>query len=468
MEPAKRILYYYNMSNSARPETDSGPLTHYQVIKRLLKMHPTWHFYIVCPVGCILPKSSRVTPIFIPFDTYNMNSRMGFDLYNLKDAIKISDYDYDMIYNNQPEISPALFIMLNNHPRITYSIPIINHVHWFVSPDNYMGNAGENMQTCNEPVTHQAIVGLLCGAATGVNSQWAKDFIIKESERFITPEKTEYLRQRIIPTTSGIDTVEIDKYKTEERFDKFTILWNSRLTAYTGATYFFEFLDKMWEEGYHNFQVICTNVVYMVFADKRISKYPYVKVMDHMATPDYLNLIWKVDCGVFMHIGWGAWSLATLELMTCGKPILAIDGRSAPELLGKDYPLFFAKATEDKDAYKGFRRKLLSMINDKEMCKKVGEKNRERVKSMFDWEKTIFEWDDLILKHCDFDLSNDDSEGKLKLLEYVKKKGSASKRDILNQFGGAISYTRYRKYLLTHGIYDDYTKAEVEYTSTMP
>jgi glycosyltransferase involved in cell wall biosynthesis len=466
--PIKRILYYYNISNSAAPEADSGPIAIYHTIKRLLKWNPTWHFYCVLPEGALFPKDPRVTPIYIPFDSYNMLGRVGFDLHNLKDAIKINEYDYDLIYNNQPEISPGIFILLNNHPRITYSIPILNHIHWFVSPDNYMGNAGENMQTCNEPVTHQTLVGMLCGQATGVDSLWAKEFILKEAERFITKDKIEYLRKTIFSLNPGVDIEEIDSYRTDKRFDKFTIIWNSRLTSYTGATLFFEFLDRMWDEGYRDFQVICTNIVYKVFADKRISKYDYVKLMDRMPLDEYYKVCWMADCGVFMHIGWGAWSIASCELMACHKPIVSISTRSAPEIFGEDYPLYFARSSEDNSAYRGFRRKMLKLMKDHEYAKKVGDMNRKRCEENFHWDKTVKAWDEMIHRFGDFNLSNGPSEGKIKLLEFVKKKGTATKKEVLKQFGGAISYTRYRRYLLTHGIYDDYTKSDALYCSEMP
>lgn len=471
----RRILYYLNVSNPTRPATDSGVILANEVISRLVKWNPEWHFYVICCEGTPLP-TERVTPIHIPYVSYNMFGRAGFDVHHLKEAVDINKYDFDTIFCNQPEISHSLFTLLNNHPRMTYTIPIINYFHWFVNGDTYMGNAGENIKACNDLYARQALVGALAGQGTMVNSEWEKEFILKDAEKYLKKKDAQWLRTRMRVGHPGVNINECDRVRTDERFDKFTILWNHRLSSYTGCSIFFEWMDRLWEEGIRDFQVVMTNVANRVFAHKRMTKSysgdipPYVTIFDHLPHDEYHQLAWKVDCGVFMHIGWGAWSMADLELMACEKPIISVFDRAGPELFGPkdEYPLYFADDTTDKNAFYGFRRKFLYLKNNHDEGKKIGKYLRARAERLYDWDITVKGWDRTIKEFGDFDLSNNPSTEKVNLLNEVKTAGSMTKFECMKHFGGATSWTRYRRYLITHGIYDDYTEGDVVFYAKKP
>jgi glycosyltransferase involved in cell wall biosynthesis len=452
---------------------DSGVILMNEVLSRLLKWNPEWHVYIVCPEGTPIPKD-RCTPIYNDYVSYNMFGRAGFDVHGLKDSVDINRYDFDTIFNNQPEVSHSLFTLLNNHPRVTYTIPIINYFHWFVNEDTYMGNAGENIKACNNLYSRQAIVGALAGQATMVNSKWEKEFILKDAYKYVDKKSADWLRDRMFVGHPGVNVDVCEKYRTDDKFDKFTILWNHRLSSYTGCAIFFEWMDKLWEEGIRDFQVIMTNVANRIFAHKRMTKSyegdipPYVTIYDHMPQAEYYKTLWKADCGVFMHIGWGAWSMASMENMACEKPIISVYDRAAPEMFGEEYPLYIGETPTDDDAFFRFRRKFLYLKDNHDEARKIGKSLKQRAENLFTWDITVRAWDSVIKEFGDFELTNEASTEKLKLLQKVKENGTLTKHECLKHFGGCMSWTRYRKYLLTHGVYDNYTAGDVVYHAEKP
>ena len=67
-------------------------------------------------------------------------------------------------------------------------------------------------------------------------------------------------------------------------------------------------------------------------------------------------------------------SIATLEAMACGKPILAADARALPELVQTDINGYLFKSNDPKDAAKGIE----DLMNARDKWKEMGEVGVER------------------------------------------------------------------------------------------
>jgi glycosyltransferase involved in cell wall biosynthesis len=311
-----------------------------------------------------------------------------------------------------------------------------------------------------------ALTGFLTGSHTFVNSEWEKKLILSMAEEMLSVKSVNFLKEHITPLQPGVNVRGIKAMKNDKRTsEKFTILFNHRLDSYTNYKLFIQWMDNLWAKR-QDFKVIITDVsakseTGLHGIQEHLNR-PYLEVRASLDKKDYYTLLWQVDAGVLMHKSWGAWSMSGLDLMAAGKPIISTYDRAFPEMLGEPYPFYFTPGDESS-----FQSALGKAMADKKAYSEASVQLQDRAIKLFDWDVMAAKWLDGIEKYGDCEFSNEASERKLDLVEYVKKQGIVTKKQLVQWVGGEVSYTRRRRFLQDNGIKDDPDTPLCEYSFGM-
>ncbi|MFH1129495.1 MAG: glycosyltransferase family 1 protein [Patescibacteria group bacterium] len=111
--------------------------------------------------------------------------------------------------------------------------------------------------------------------------------------------------------------------------------------------------------------------------------------IDHIDEDDLIYLYRGAE--IFLYLSeYEGFGLSPLEAMACGSPVLSTKLTSLAEVLG-DYPI----AVENPNDVDEIKEKMIKVLSDEQLRKKMVEKGLERVKS-FSWQKTAEETYDVL------------------------------------------------------------------------
>jgi hypothetical protein len=261
--------------------------------------------------------------------------------------------EFNLIWSHLPEWT--------NEYKITRiynkTQPIIGYSHWWEIPDN--GARDDNSFWRN-------IRGMLNMRVCGVNSQWVKDLILKRASEDFQPHIIEKLDKIIQPWYLGAD-----EYKPSAGYREKTIVFNHRNDAYTGADWFFEIMDNLWEKR-KDFKVLTT---------LRDLPKPYTEYIGHADREVYLTQLSKAHFGVGCFQKYSAWSMSTTDGLSRGVPYLLPNDFCYPEMVGNEYPFLYNSKSEFEQ-----------MINDL-LDKKVNRPDLTKWVSKLSWENQLKSWD---------------------------------------------------------------------------
>ena len=168
----------------------------------------------------------------------------------------------------------------------------------------------------------------------GVNSQWVKDLVIKRASEIFQPHITDKLEEIIQPWYLGCDSA-----TPTSTYEPKTILFNHRWGVYTGAEWFFEAMDELWE----------TRKDFQVWTSLKEMNKPYAKYIGHADRDVYMNQMSKAHFGVGTFQGYSAWSMSATDGLSRGVPYLLPNDFCYPEMVGDEYPLLYNGKGEFKD-----------------------------------------------------------------------------------------------------------------------
>jgi hypothetical protein len=203
--------------------------------------------------------------------------------------------------------------------------PIIGYCHWWEIKDN--GARDDNSFWRN-------IKGMLQMKVCGVNSQWVKDLVIERASEVFQPHIIDKLKEIIQPWYLGCDSA-----TPTSEYEPKTILFNHRWGVYTGAEWFFETMDELWEQRKD----------FKVWTSLKDMDKPYTEYIGHADRDVYLNQISKSHFGVGTFQGYSAWSMSATDGLSRGVPYLLPNGFCYPEMVDENYPLLYNDKKEFKD-----------------------------------------------------------------------------------------------------------------------
>ena len=410
-----KILVYPNITFMKDLEKDSYVVVLRNVIKELNKVRDDIHWTILSPKHVMSLQFENTEQLMIDMPSYPNKMRTHF---NADEILKVIDWrnnDYDIVYSHLPEQTLALSNLLTNSTNI--SPKIIGYSHWFEVKEN---------SNYEPTMLAQNLLGILEMDECGVNSVWLKEFVIEKSKELFSDKQVKQLEEKIKPHYLGIDDV-----SPNHDYEPKTILFNHRDNDYTGYSWFVEQMDELYKER-QDFKVFTT----LTNLDR-----PYAERVRLSSRKEYLNFVRKMHMGVGCFKTYSAWSISTTDGLSQGVPYVLPNKLCYPEMVGKDYPLLY-----NEEEFLSTIKNMLDNPNARE------EANSYLAPKLpdFKWSGRVLSWFDDWKQLDDLKIIQD-TDGYQRVLKFINRKKSVSKKDILEHLGWGVrvKWTTYRNRLRT-------------------
>ena len=413
MEDIIRIFVWPHLStrNTERHPSnllgDSNFHTIRLVTQNLLKKDKDFHFYYPIPRGSleIYSKTFKKHIDNFTFIEREMlgtgsGSKLYVDLKGLTKGWK-SSYIPDIFWCNVVEVTNYLqqFMFARGHRPMTLS-----YTHW--PPEEISRTYKHEFDYKWGGLVPELsyFSNYTSSAYNACNSMWARKLLLKALSFVENPELKMHLDQTVRPLYLGNPIDEIMEHKTNDRFDKFTLLFNHRWNQYTGYTEFrkaiHRFIKKYPEE---EFQIIFTSpnkTTGVVSDDYNIpKKYIYPKI-GNFTWVEYCKLLWKADMVVGMHTGVNHWSLSYPEGVSADCIPLYREGIFFDEMVEKmpleDQDPYCHFKFDDKN-YDDFCSNLKVIMDNKDKYREIAKKYGKFFREEWSWEHRIEDWKNLFV-----------------------------------------------------------------------
>jgi len=412
-----KILVYPNITYQKDLEKDSYVVVLGNIIRELNKVRDDIHWTILSPGGEI--KSlvfENTSQLPIEFPPYPNAMRLHF---NQKQIIKQIDFrknDYDIVYSHLPEHTLQLKNLFLNETNIEPRF--IGYTHWTEFPE--ITNYAMTVMNIN-------FLGLLEMNRCGINTQGQKNLILKNAKTVFNKDTLIRLEEKIVPNYLGW---EIPKYEKKET-DKKIIVFNHRPHKYKSYDWFLKQMDKLWETR-QDFEV------WVPLTDSVTKPYMTNDKYDRFG---YFSKLSSCHVGICAKQLYAGWAVSATDGMSVGVPYMFSDDSYYHEL-ANGAGIYYKNEEE-------FFDKINDMLDDKELRDKWSDISLERFKEC-KWENAIKPFNDMINETID-DLPTlkNDTDTYKRVVDFIHRKGSVSKVDILNflNWGVRISFSGYRNRL---------------------
>ena len=415
-----KILVYPNITYMRDLEKDSYVVVLRNVIKELNKVRDDIHWTIMSPGDIKSLTFENTTQIPINLPSYPNAMRCHFNYNEIKANLRWKHTDYDVVYSHLPEHTLNITNLLENDTNI--SPKYVGYCHWYEVDENTNYSKRMLMDNYN---------GMLEMKECGVNSVWLKELVLEKAKKYYNDEIISKLDKIIQPHYLGIDKINNVEIPTKKK----TIIFNHRDNYYTGWTWFIDSMDELYKQR-QDF------TVYTTLADL---DRPYAKRVKISDRDEYLDFIRSMHVGVGTFQKYSAWSISTTDSLSMGVPYILPNKLCYPEMVGKDYPLLY----EGRD---GFLHKLNGALDDDGSVDKAKTYLKTKIQE-FPWANRVPQWFDgwNFLTPDSFDMIGEKSESYPKIVDFIHKKKSVTKKEILDYLGWGvrISFSPYRNRLRT-------------------
>ena len=412
-----KILVYPNITYMRDLEKDSYVVVLHNVIKELNKIRDDIHWTILSPTDIKSLTFENTTQIPINMPSYPNAMRCHFNYEEIKKNLRWKYTDYDVLYSHLPEHTLNMINLLENDTNINPKV--VGYCHWYEVPENT--NYSKTMLMNN-------VAGMLEMEECGVNSEWLKDLVLDKVAGTYHPRIVHSLEEIIQPHYLGIDKVDMKSKPTGNN-----IIFNHRDNEYTGFRWFINQMDLLWEKR-QDF------TVYTTLAD--IDR-PYARRVKISSRDEYLKFLKSMKVGVGCFQKYSAWSISTTDSLSMGVPYVLPNKLCYPEMVGKDYPLLYNNSKE-------FLQNIEDVLNS-DFVRGVAVTYLKKSINDFKWENRVPSWFNKwnFLNPNEFKMIGNKSESYNKILDFIHKKKSATKNDILTylNWGVRISFSPYRNRL---------------------
>ena len=415
-----KILVYPNITYMRDLEKDSYVVVLRNVIKELNKVRDDIHWTIMSPGDIKSLTFENTTQIPINLPSYPNAMRCHFNYNEIKANLRWKHTDYDVVYSHLPEHTLNMSNLLENDTNI--SPKYVGYCHWYEVDENTNYSKRMLMDNYN---------GMLEMEECGVNSIWLKELVLEKAKKYYNDDIISQLDKIIQPHYLGIDKINNVEVPTKKK----TIIFNHRDNYYTGWTWFIDSMDELYKQR-QDF------TVYTTLADL---DRPYAKRVRISDRDEYLDFIRSMHVGVGTFQKYSAWSISTTDSLSMGVPYILPNKLCYPEMVGKDYPLLY----EGRDE---FLQRLNGALDDDGSVDKAKTYLKTKIQE-FPWASRVPQWFNgwNFLQPDAFDMIGDKSESYTKIVDFIHKKKSVTKKEILDFLGWGvrISFSPYRNKLRT-------------------
>ena len=402
-----KILVYPNITYMRDLEKDSYVVVLRNVIKELNKVRDDIHWTIMSPGDIKSLTFENTTQIPINLPSYPNAMRWHFNYNEIKANLRWKETDYDVVYSHLPEHTLNMSNLLENDTNI--SPKYVGYCHWYEVDENTNYSKRMLMDNYN---------GMLEMEECGVNSIWLKELVLKKAKKYYNDEIISKLDKIIQPHYLGIDKINNVEVPTKKK----TIIFNHRDNYYTGWTWFIDRMDELYKQR-QDFTVYTT----LADLDRPYSK--RVKISDR---DEYLDFIRSMHVGVGTFQKYSAWSISTTDSLSMGVPYILPNKLCYPEMVGKEYPLLY----DGKDE---FLKRLNGALDDDGSVDKAKEYLKTKIEE-FPWASRVPQWFNgwSFLQTDSFDMIGNKSESYDKIVDFIHKKKSVTKKEILDYLGWGV------------------------------
>jgi glycosyltransferase involved in cell wall biosynthesis len=352
-----------------------------------------WDFYFVCPRGTPLcHKKIKRLEIMEPSNKFQV--RFSFEWTKVADALSSIINDIDLVLVNQPEQSAnfyALMRTISDRP-----IPIITYFHYLpLVPDQnsntmrhhagsgYRFDATLDRAGMGKIILYRNLESIFVSESIATCSNFSRRLI----EDSIYDGNNINCKCQVIPPPVATNLVsEIDASlpvtRREKRISR--IIYNHRLYDEYGTAKIIECLQHYYNHKSKEFVLIVTDPTNcrsperdrldpnVLQFKKKLSELPFVEFSHAKTQREYFELIKTCDLGLGPMKPSAAWSMAVIDVMACGKPVLCPNYAAFPEMINTSELLY--------SSIEEFEIKLTALISKNttssisEFCQKQAQK----------------------------------------------------------------------------------------------
>ena len=410
-----KILVYPNITFQKDLEKDSYVVVLCNIIRELNKIRDDLHWTIFSPEHINSLDFENTKQLMLPLPTYPNAMRLHFDQKRIIKELDFRHNDYDIVYSHLPEHTLQLKNVFLNETNIEPKF--IGYTHWTEFPE--ITNYAATVMDIN-------FLGLLAMDKCGINTQGQKNLILKNAKTHFNDDVVNRLDEILEPQYLGW---EIPKYE-KQTTDKKIIVFNHRPHTYKNYPWFLEQMDKLWEQR-QDFEV------WVPLAESKEREYMTIDKYDRVG---YFSKLSSCYLGVSAKQKYGGWAISATDGMSVGVPYMFLDADYYHELAG-DSGLYY----KEKD----FVGMVNTMLNDERVRNIWSQKALNRFEHG-KWEHAINQFNNMLNDTiATLPTLKNDTETYKKVVNFINKKKSVTKSDILNMlnWGVRISFSGYRNRL---------------------
>ena len=410
------ILVYPNITYQKDLEKDSYVVVLCNIIKELNKIRDDIYWTIISPRQIDSLDFDNTEQIILPLPSYPNAMRTHFDFKTIIREIDWKKKHYDIVYTHLPEHALQLKNLLYNNTNINPSF--IGYTHWTEFPE--ITNYDMTVMDVN-------FLGILEMERCGINTQGQKNLIIKNAKTHFNDDVVNRLDEILKPQYLGW---EIPKYK-KQTSDKKIIVFNHRPHKYKNYDWFLKQMDKLWVQR-QDFEV------WVPLADTVTKPYMTNDKYDRFG---YFSKLSSCYIGVSCKQKYGGWAISSTDGMSVGVPYMFSDDDYYHELAG-DAGIYYKDENE-------FMFELNKFLDDDRKLRGLwSKKSLDRFENG-KWGTAIHQFNDMLNETIDKLPCISETDSYTKILDFIHKKKSVSKQDILDylNWGVRISFTSYRNRL---------------------
>ena len=410
------ILVYPNITYQKDLEKDSYVVVLCNIIRELNKIRDDIYWTIISPIQIDSLDFYNTEQIILSLPSYPNAMRTHFDFKTIMREIDWKKKHYDIVYTHLPEHALQLKNLLYNNTNINPSF--IGYTHWTEFPE--ITNYEMTMMDVN-------LLGILEMERCGINTQGQKNLVIKNAKTHFNDDVVNRLDGILKPQYLGWEIPKYDKQSS----DKKIVVYNHRPHTYKNWPWVLKQMDKLWEQR-QDFEL------WVPLADTNEREYMTNDKYDRFG---YFSKLSSCYLGICAKQKYGGWAISATDGMSVGVPYMFSDDDYYHEL-ADDAGIYY-------DGESDFIQTIHTILDNDKDRKYWSDKSLERFEQG-KWETAINQFNDMINKTTNkLNVIGDKSESYKKIVDFIHKKKSVSKKDILEYLGWGvrISFTPYRNKL---------------------
>jgi hypothetical protein len=340
------VLYsYLNLSNGSNLLADSGFVFQESLLSGMREMG--WETVLIGPPGISELTSSPTIEVEMLDSKYAV--RYSFPWSHLERALAEFDPAPDALLVNQPELAVPLSALVAE--QLGRKVPVGVYYHYL--PVESIDMAGDirfdpslNANGLARSIWTRQVEAAHFADLMMIGSEWGRRLFLAAAPG------SEALADRLAvvppPKTVHLAGARLDGSQALVP----TFLYNHRLYAHYGTNQLFDWFEELEQLSPTPFRVIVTNPTgrrserrrrldgSVNAVIERIKQLRFVEMVDAPTRSEYESIIERADIGVSPLRPGALWSMAVVDVMASGKPVLGFRYGAIPEIVGDDDLLF--------------------------------------------------------------------------------------------------------------------------------